>query len=460
MKKHQSFLLQLTAVFSLLAYSPLAFAAYNQPVTWSDMSSLDLGRVLKSEYASPANLFEPTIPDSANELVLRDADNHISKEFHVPANLKENVTFWLKIYTQYTTQHLVLFDSKHPSMVYEVLDFRDLAKSAKTPVVYEIVRKQRIQKKIAAYRDAFRRLAKNPHLAHPNAEEANILREIARLPHKHTFAELSKSLHFQTGQRDNIAKGLIAAETFLPKMERLFADMDVPIELTRLSLVESSFDLSAESRVGASGIWQFLRQSGKEFLLIDDQHQIDERLSPLKATMAAGRLLKRNHGILNDWSLAITSYNHGIRGLPRSAKKMTSEQIYRIYDTCGNKHSHLGYASRNYYSEFLAVLHAEAYRKLYFGNAPHIPDHVPFTEFDQLAKADFAANIAKQRKISMQDFKLLNPDIRNFNRKIPGGFWIAVPALGDDMAGLTRHVRAKIIRRTSASVSGTSKSKS
>jgi hypothetical protein len=447
MKKHRGLFLHLTALLSLIGYTPLAMAAYNQPVTWSDMSSLDLGRVLKSEYASPANLLEPTIPDTANELVLRDADNHISKEFHVPPELKENVTFWLKIYTQYTTQHLVFFDSRHPSMIYDVLDFRDLAKSARSPVVYEIIRKQRIQKKIAAYRLAFRQLAKNPHPAHPSVEQANILREITRLPHKHSFAELNKSIHFQTGQRDNIAKGLVAAEAFLPKMERLFVDMNIPIELTRLSLVESSFDLSAESRVGASGIWQFLRQSGKEFLLIDDQHQIDERLSPLKATMAAGRLLKRNYGILNDWSLAVTSYNHGIRGLPRHAENMTPEQIHKIYDTCDNKHSHLGYASRNYYSEFLAVLHAEAYRKLYFGTAPHIPDHVPFTEFDQLGKADFAANIAKQRKISLQDFRLLNPDVRNINRKVPAGFWIALPALGDDMAGLTRHVRAKIIRR-------------
>jgi hypothetical protein len=163
MKKHQGLLLQLTAAISLLGYTPLAMAAYNQPVTWSDMSSLDLGRVLKSEYASPSNLLEPTIPDSANELVLRDADNHISKQFHVPAALKENVTFWLKIYTQYTTQHLVFFDSKHPSLVYDVLDFRDLAKSARSPVVYEIVRKQRIHKKIVAFREAFKRLAKRLH---------------------------------------------------------------------------------------------------------------------------------------------------------------------------------------------------------------------------------------------------------------------------------------------------------
>src|ERR1700723_2607489 len=85
-----------------------AQAAYNQPVTWSDMSSLDLRPVFKSEYASTSNLFEPSIPDSATELVLRDADGRINKEFHVPQSMKENVGFWLKIYTEYTTQHLVI----------------------------------------------------------------------------------------------------------------------------------------------------------------------------------------------------------------------------------------------------------------------------------------------------------------------------------------------------------------
>jgi membrane-bound lytic murein transglycosylase D len=424
-----------------------AFAAYDQPVTWSDMSNMDLSPVLRSEYASATNLLDPSIPDSATDLVLRDADSHINAEFHVPPSMRESVSFWLKIYTQYTTQHLVIFDSKHPSLIYDVLDFRELAKTSRSQLVYEIVRARRVKKAIASYHQAFASLAKHPHPTHPTREQAIILKEVAKLPHPHTFAELNHGLHAQTGQRDNIVKGLLAAETFFPKMESLFVQMGIPVELTRLSLVESSFDLSAKSRVGAAGIWQFMRPSGKEYLLIDDAHQIDERISPLKATVAAGKLLKRNYGILHDWSLAVTSYNHGIRGLPRVTEKTDRSKLPLIFSPCV-KHSRLGWASRNYYAEFLAVVHAEAYRKLYYGDPPPIDSNVKYTQFERLNKTALAANLARAKGISLQEFRLLNPDIRNIHRAIPAGFWIAIPGERDDLVGLTMHVRAKRVRRS------------
>lgn len=429
---------------------PTAQAAYNQPVTWSDMSELDLRPVFKSEYASPTNLYEPSIPASATELVLRDADGRINKEFHVPENMKENVTFWLKIYTEYTTQHLVIFDAKHPALIYEALDFRDLAKTSRNQMAFEIVRKQRIQKKIAAYRRAFRHLAHNPHPAHPTVEEANILKVLPLLPHKHTFAELNKSMHFQTGQRDNIIKGLLAAEAFFPKMEDLFEEMGIPAQLTRLSLVESSFDLSAHSRSDAMGVWQFLRPSAKHFLLIDDQHQIDERLSPLKATVAAGKLLKQNYEILHDWSLAVTAYNHGPAGLPHVHSAEDHANALKIFDTC-DKHSHLGFASKNYYAEFLAVLHAEAYRNLYYGDAPFVAKYLSFTKFEQTTDSMNAIELADHYHMALADFRLMNPDIRNIHREVPAGFWIALPSNDDDFTGLKGHLQAPHVARAKSS---------
>jgi membrane-bound lytic murein transglycosylase D len=420
-----------------------AQAAYNQPVTWSDMSQLDLRPVFKSEYASTSNLFEPSIPDSANELVLRDADGRINKEFHVPDSMKENVGFWLKIYTEYTTEHLVIFDSKHPSLIYEALDFRDLAKTSRNQMAYEIVRQQRIKKKIAAYHWAFHHLAQHPNHAQPTVEEANILKVLPLLPHKHSFADLGASMHFQSGQRDNIIKGLLAAEAFFPKMEDLFQQLGVPAQLTRLSLVESSFDLSAHSRADAMGVWQFLRPSGKEYLMIDDHREIDERLSPLKATVAAGKLLRRNYSIFHDWSLAVTAYNHGPAGLPHVHSDADREALPRLFSTCEKKHSRLGFASKNYYAEFLAVLHAEAYRQLYYGDAPFVAKYLTFTKFEQTTNSQTAVQLADQYHMNLADFRLMNPDIRNIHRNIPAGFWIALPSKGDDFAGLNSHAHVQ-----------------
>jgi membrane-bound lytic murein transglycosylase D len=431
--------LGLLSVSTWLLPAASALAAYSQPVTWADMSAMDLRTAFKSPYASAGNLMEPAIPDSAMYLVLRDADARISQDFHVPESLRPAVGFWLRIYAEYTTQHVVIYDAQHPELVYEVLDFRELARTARNRVVYEIVSKKRVQKAMDAYRMALARLSKHPNPKKPTREEANILAVVKKLPHKHKFAELRGNVRSQTGQRDNIIKGLLAAETFFPKMEQLFTKMGVPLELTRLTLVESSFNLNARSKVGASGVWQFMPKSGKEFLRIDDRVAIDERLSPLKATVAAAKLLKRNKRILGHWALAVTSFNHGVRGLPRlrGSKEADFADFAHLFDSCNKKRGskHLGYASRNYYAEYLAVLHAEAYRNLFYGQPPVGP--IQSVAFHRVTAGKTAIQVAMEHHLPLQLFELYNPDVMNVRAKLPRNFLIAIPGESDDMAVLT-----------------------
>ena len=381
---------------------------------------------------------DPTIPDSTLDIVLRDADARISQDFHVPDTLKPAVTFWLRIYAQYTTQHVVIYDSHHPELIYDVLDFRELAHTARNRVVYEIVSKQRTLKAMAAYRKALAHLAKNHNPKNPTPEERSVLEAVKKLPHKHTFAELRDQVRCQTGQRDNIIKGLLAAETFFPKMEQIFTTMGVPLELTRLTLVESSFNLNARSKVGASGVWQFMPKSGKEYLTIDDHTEIDERLSPLKATVAAAKLLKRNKKILGHWALAVTSFNHGVRGLPRLDDDETDFTHFApLFSSCSKKRGekHLGYASRNYYAEFLAVLHTEAYRNLFYGEPPKA--FVQPVAFHKITGRKTPIQIAMEHSIPLQRFELYNPDVMNLHAKLPRGFLVAIPGEDDDLAMLT-----------------------
>src|SRR5690606_8417959 len=100
-------------------------------------------------------------------------------------------------------------------------------------------------------------------------------------------------------------------------MEEIFTQLDLPIELTRIPLVESSFNIMAHSKAGAVGVWQFMPLSGKEYMKVDPSIGIDERRSPLKSTIAAARLLKRNLKMTGNWPLAITAYNHGFTGIKR-----------------------------------------------------------------------------------------------------------------------------------------------
>ena len=423
----------------LLQVAP-AWAAYNHPVTWSDMSSLDLKPVLSSQYASETNLLQPSLPESANELVLRDSDSLISPQFHVAEEMRSAVAFWLRIYTEFTTQHVVIFDSKHPEIVYEVLDFRELAKTARNRVVYEIVQHGRIKKAMAAYHAAFARLSRNAHPKNPSPQEKSILRAIRATRHKHKISEFAHNLRTQTGQRDNIIKGLLAAESFFPRMEMAFAKVGVPVELSRLALVESSFDLQAKSRVGAAGVWQFMRASAKEYMRVDEAASIDERLSPLKSTVAAAKLLKRNYTILGNWSFAVTAYNSGHGKMPRNLKlPRDGAKVYEYFNACSRVGRKLGHAGRNYFAEFLAVVHAEAYRHLYYGETP-VQTFKP-AQYQLVTKPETGLKIALSRSVSVQAFQFLNPDIRDLSKPLPRGFWVAVPADADDLAGLTEPKR-------------------
>jgi membrane-bound lytic murein transglycosylase D len=416
-------------------------------VTWSDMAAdIDISEVLKTQYASPTNLFEPNVSDSKVEVALRDADGKIGSEFHIPPSMRIPVEFWLRIYTQYSTQQQVIFDARHPDIVYEVLDFKDLAQKSRNAVVYEILRERRLKSVMRAYHRAFDRLKsrklasrkKSSRIAKKSREEEKILAAVTKLRHKHNFAQLKANLRSQCGQRDNVMKGLLAAEAFFPRMEKIFSSMGLPPELTRLALVESSFDLRAYSRVGAVGVWQFMPNTGGRMLTINRHADIDERLSPLKSSVAAARLLKENYQQFKNWALSVTSYNHGLRGLTkfrRSKNARAFREIAYLFDPCSNK-SPLGWAGKNYYAEFLAMLHAESYREMFYGEVPEVK--VRRLVYQRIQKNTTALALAMESGVSLQTFRQINPDIRNVNGRLPVGFWIALPSEADDLAGLTQ----------------------
>jgi membrane-bound lytic murein transglycosylase D len=307
--------------------------------------------------------------------------------------------------------------------------------------VYELVREKRLKNVLRAYRAAFDRLAsrkKSSKKTKHSPEEQKILAAIQKLHHKHSLRELKANLRSQAGQRDNVMKGLLAAEAFFPRMEQIFASLKVPPELTRISLVESSFDLRAYSRVGAAGVWQFMPHTGGRMLMISDSSRIDERLSPIKATIAAAKLLRENYNQFKNWPLAVTSYNHGLKGLTKYRRKKGTRsfnEIAHLFDPCA-KGSALGWAGRNYYTEFLGMLHAEAYRTMFYGEVPSVT--VRPLVYQQVQKSKTALAFAMENGISVQRFRQSNPDIRDINGRLPVGVWVAVPGEMDDFSGLTQ----------------------
>lgn len=120
------------------------------------------------------------------------------------------------------------------------------------------------------------------------------------------------------------------------------------------------------------------------------------------------------------------------------AKARVGDAVLKQFDPC-NKKSKLGWASRNYYSEFLAVLHAEAYRNLFYGEMP-MPLQKPVA-FRRIETPETALSFAMANGISLQEFRFYNPDVRNLHRRLPKGFLLAVPGETDDLGSLIVHLK-------------------
>ncbi len=437
------------AFFSVLGFCLLpsiAFASIAGTVPWSGMSAFDLDAVFKSHYGSDHNLYDPVIAPGTNAAALNDADNRISDDFSVKGPMRESVGFWLRVYTEWSTRQAVLYDRSHPELVYEVMDFRPLFRESRNLMAYEIVRENRIKARIKEYSNAFLRLSKMKDpwskTARLTGLEAKILKVVSRLDHKHSMKEWKRGLRLQAGQRDNVVKGLLAAETFFPKMEEIFTSLGLPKELTRIPLVESSFNLFAHSRAGAKGVWQFMPKSGKEYLFIDERSGVDERLSPLKSTIAAAKLLKRNLVMTGNWPLAVTAYNHGFTGIKKlSAAERASALTGGLFKAC-SKTKHLGFASSNYYAEFIALLHAEAYKDLFYGGSP-LPV-APRLTFHKVSAHLTPIEYAKKLDVKLRDFMLYNPDVKYPQKKLPLGLYVAVPGHEGEIDELIAAIRPKL----------------
>ncbi|MBP5297395.1 MAG: lytic transglycosylase domain-containing protein, partial [Bacteriovoracaceae bacterium] len=203
------------------------------------------------------------------------------------------------------------------------------------------------------------------------------------LAKKDFYQNLAANARLQTGLHDHFREGLQRYFPYQTALTAYFKNFNMPPELLAISFVESSFNPKAQSFVGALGIWQFMPKIGRHFLPMTKD--IDGRKNPLLATLGALHLLQENYQIFKRWDLAISAYNSGTKHLLLAKKKVQNinrqqqkkfgkkakllvpdlATLLQNYD-----HPHLGFASKNYYSEFLAMQWSLAYREQLFVNLP------------------------------------------------------------------------------------------
>ena len=281
--------------------------------------------------------------------------------FVYPPQLEPDVRFWIRVYTEVTTDQGLLHDDWNLGLVYEVLRFDP----SDSPRQREHIVEQ-AKARIAALLRRFAAGATDNLTAH----ERRILHAFGEKPTAAQFRDAIDGIRFQLGQADRFHEGLIRAQAYEADISRILAERGVPPEIGALPHVESSFNPAAYSRVGAAGLWQFMPGTAKRYMRVDSV--VDQRLDPYSATEAAANLMLYNYRLLGTWPLAVTAYNHGPGGLRRAQDDLGTNDIAVIVKRYQG--ATFGFASRNFYVAFLAALEVDRNAEKYFGPLTRLPE--------------------------------------------------------------------------------------
>tara|TARA_B100001057_G_scaffold395820_1_gene405437 strand:- start:2136 stop:3401 length:1266 start_codon:yes stop_codon:yes gene_type:complete len=215
-------------------------------------------------------------------------------------------------------------------------------------------------------------------------------------------------------RRQQMSRMMGLAAYYFPVFEEVLDQFNLPLELKYLALVESALNPKAKSWAGATGLWQFMYNTGKEYNLKVSSY-VDERMDPYRATVAACEFFEKSYSVYGDWSLVLASYNSGRgnvnKAIRRSGGKRNYWQIRRF----------LPKETRSYVPAFIAVCYAMNYASDHKISTEK--PRVLFHEVDTVEvkyQIDFEY-LSSSLGISIDELEFLNPSYKiNVIPKIDG----------------------------------------
>lgn len=338
-----------------------------------------------------------------------------TSDFPCPAALQPRVEFWIKIFAEVSGNERVLHDSRYPWIVYETIAVPDLSQD-------EI--KARLEARKKYYRALLERLAvKDPR--EYDAEEARVAALFAESEELAPFTRAKERVRSQPGVREAMRDGIIRAGRYRDWIAARLDTLGLPVEISFLPYLESSFHPGARSKAGAVGLWQFTQDTGRRFMRVEDD--LDERLDPWIATDAAAHYLESARDNLDSWPLAIVSYNHGVSGIGRAIQTLGTTDIARIIHEYDGPS--FGFASQNFYCEFLAVTEIGSCPEKYFG-ALDVEPRILFDEY-QLPQFAKVSSMLDVFAVTRAEFEAWNPALGQSylqdSRVVPRGFRVKLP---------------------------------
>ena len=241
-----------------------------------------------------ADTIEYTTTWQAPQFNLYPAKGYTVDTFKVPDGLKKDVDFWIKVYTQYSTQQGVFHIAGDTEIILGEIDLTQVYANQKW--------------------SAIRRELES---------EILVKRQKRNLAQKHKVDV--KNIRLQMGLKDRMLEAIKISGRYFPMIEKVFESEGIPKELSRIVFVESSFNIYAQSSVGASGLWQIMPRVSKKYKYMTPSQ--DLRNHPFYSTQLAATILKENYAILKSWPLAVTGYNHGVGSMRKVIKKFIGKVL-------------------------------------------------------------------------------------------------------------------------------------
>ncbi|MGI9249050.1 MAG: LysM peptidoglycan-binding domain-containing protein [Woeseiaceae bacterium] len=339
--------------------------------------------------------------------------------FPQPPELQADVDFWVSIFTRYSVEEGVLHDNRSLAVVYERLDMPSKLSRRE--------RQRRVEARRKELQAVLRSLAtgKRDNLSD---EEARVLALWPDGVSDSSLAAAAKRIRYQQGLRDRFREGLERSGRWRGYVNEQFTALGVPTEIAALPHVESSYNPEARSHVGASGLWQFTRSTGRRFMRVD--HVVDERNDPFAATRAAGQLMAYNYSLTGNWPMAITAYNHGLAGVRRAMKKYGDTAYVEILRNYNGRT--FGFASRNFYVAFLAAKEVDQNVEKYFsGLSVEKPTDYSIASLPAFVSA---SGLSSALGTTPRQLAKHNPGLQatvwQGSKYLPKGFELRMPAQG------------------------------
>jgi len=351
-----------------------------------------------------------------------------TKGFECPVQLRPRVNFWIDVFTKYGKYHVVMHHRSFPQAIYSVMD---LTREGETlsPVPFEKYKKKAIQLELASIRAALTSLSRG---ATPRtAIEIGVRNALALIPGsssaKYKQALEKDMIRAQTGIKEKYSEALQRSGRYMHLIVQTFVlDYGLPVELTRLPFIESSFDYTAYSSVGAAGIWQFMPRTAKSYGM-QVGRIIDERRDVIEATKGAAKYLTFAYDQLGNWPLALTSYNHGIGGVRSKVKKFGTSSIVQLIENPSKQA--FGFASSNFWPEFLAALEVYDNYQRYFPGL--VLDSARYYTTYTMPHSMSPAYVSKKLGIPVETLRdynyALSPHVWKGRYSIPRGYDLRIP---------------------------------